>query len=490
MDDNPEKDKPWRTVDHKRGRQQRQKPSDRNQHQETRDRSKHDDRGRDGAQGGGQHDDRGRDGAQGRGQTREHQKGGNNAVPGTSGNFRIPRVATPADQKAAKHKWDHSEDSNNSRPEPKKAAHGNGSKEDCRADGLAKPTAIMAGTYAEAASKYRKEPESNEPRPWGDLELRVYKSENHCLPIYRNEWGELQQNLMLETIKYLKETGFKGAHKTKADGTRYDPILKCGQIFCRTDSIEWIQNRILSISGGAFRAWAKDDVANVNLRLFVPRGLEDIPVVDYLHAILLHHPKMPGNQWRHINDFRQLVKNKDGTFPGQKCIIVEVPVEAVEYIKTISPEISKDHWRIDGPIYTVKLTLAKVSDITSRKPQESTSDTELEGIPLPKISSDKTNTNSANQVSDTEQQPSNFHDWTADPKSRHGMENDFDSGDSEMDETEVAVTEEEKRSLLDDEQVPVLIAHKNRKILKGTYQKRACNMVETKGESQILVRLQ
>ena len=39
-------------------------------------------------------------------------------------------------------------------------------------------------------------------------------------------------------------------------------------------------------------------------------------------------------------------------------MIVEVPVEAVEYIKTVSPEISKDHWHIDGPIHTVKLTLA------------------------------------------------------------------------------------------------------------------------------------
>ena len=68
-------------------------------------------------------------------------------------------------------------------------------------------------------------------------------------------------------------------------------------------------------------------------------------------------------------------------------MIVEVPVEAVEYIKTVSPEISKDHWHIDGPIHTVKLTLAKVGDLTSRTPQESTSDTDLEGIPLLKISS-------------------------------------------------------------------------------------------------------
>ena len=71
--------------------------------------------------------------------------------------------------------------------------------------------------------------------------------------------------------------------------------------------------------GGGFRAWDKDDVANVNLRLFVPCVLEDILVVDYLHAILLHHPKMPGNQWRHINNFQQVARNKDGTFPSQNA---------------------------------------------------------------------------------------------------------------------------------------------------------------------------
>ena len=68
------------------------------------------------------------------------------------------------------------------------------------------------------------------------------------------------------------------------------------------------------------------------------------------------------------------------------------------------------------------------------------------------------------------------------------MENNFSSGDSEMDKTELTVTEEMK-SLLDDKQVLVLIAHNNRKILKGISQRKACNMVETKGESQILVRL-
>ena len=162
MDDNPEKDGPWQTVDHKQGRQQRQRPSDQNHHQETQDQSKH--------------NNRGRDGAWGRGHSHEQQRGCNPA-PGTSGNFRIPRVATPADQKAAKHKRDHSKDSNNSRLEPKKAAHGNGSKEDCTTDGLAKPTAKLVGTYAEAASKNRKEPEPNEPTPWG-LQIRKLMSSN------------------------------------------------------------------------------------------------------------------------------------------------------------------------------------------------------------------------------------------------------------------------------------------------------------------------
>ena len=62
------------------------------------------------------------------------------------------------------------------------------------------------------------------------------------------------------------------------------------------------------------------------------------------------------------------------------------------------------------------------------------------------------------------------------------MENNFSSGDSEMDKTEVTVTKEMK-SLLDDKQVLVLIAYNNRKILKGISQSKACNMVETKGES-------
>jgi len=248
---------------------------------------------------------------------------------------------------------------------------------------------------------------------------------------------------MLASFKYLQETGYSGAVNTKGNGVKFDSGLKCGVIFCRSrDSLEWFRSQISEITNNGYKAYERDEVQFVNLKLYFPEGMELLPAKEYLQSILLHHPNMEDKSWRITNDYR---RQQDGK-QRQRCLIVTAPKSALDYIRSNGTETSSGSgtWKIDGPIFPIKITTAKPNELTSRfvQPQK---ELDFEHIPLPEITT--------LNVASPHQPPSldfsqmsvrpEFVDWTADPNSTHGQDQNLsDDDDDDMDMAEVDQQEE------------------------------------------------
>jgi len=244
-------------------------------------------------------------------------------------------------------------------------------------------------TYADATAAQRR----LDNRPdyaacnnfWPANQLCIFKNSKYYEPISFQEFVDLRAKLNRENLRVLKED-INNRTLIELEGTFINKTLHCGVINFLAQSLSYFKDAVSRVSEGEFRGWTKDELVTTCVKIFVPSGLENLTIEEYVDAtrMMFETEETQGFPWIIIRDYIHHARHN-------RMIIAQIPEAAFNHIKSRGRETGPDSgvWKANGFMAPLKLALASSSDINTRTPINTSSQHEL---PSTRTTSNTSNT--------------------------------------------------------------------------------------------------
>ncbi len=234
-------------------------------------------------------------------------------------------------------------------------------------------------TYADATAAAAKRRLENRPDYaaydsfWPANQLRIFKNTRYYEPISFQEFVDLRAKLNRETFRVLRED-INNRTFIELEGTFFNKTLHCGVINCLAQSLSWFKDAVSRVSEGEFRGWTKDELVTTCVKIFVPSGLENLTIEEYVDAtrMMFETEETQGFPWIIIRDYVHHARQN-------RMIIAQIPEAAFNHIKSRGRETGPGSgvWKANGFMAPLKLAVASSSDVNIRTPNNTNSQHEL-----------------------------------------------------------------------------------------------------------------